>query len=68
LSEAVPRDSIITIEFDELSQENYIVWQPIVVGSGETKEYALEDLRNAAHFGVDTIIDLKLGDIGCHDS
>jgi hypothetical protein len=55
-------------EYDELSQNYYIVWQSIVIGSGGTKEHALEDLRDAAHFGVDTIIDLKLGDIGCHDS
>lgn len=60
-NESVPRDSIITIKFDEPSQEYYIVWQPIVIGSGGTKEHALEDLRDAAHFGVDTVIGLKLG-------
>ena len=53
----------INLEFDSESRDYYVVWQPIVVGRGKTKHKALEDLREAAHFGVDTLIDLKSADI-----
>jgi len=56
----VSRNNNIKIEFDEETQNYYIIWQPIVVSLGKTKGEALEDLREAAHFGVDTIIDLKI--------
>jgi len=56
----VSRNHDIEIEFDEETQNYYIIWQPIVVSLGKTKDEALEDLREAAHFGVDTMIDLKL--------
>jgi hypothetical protein len=49
------------------SGEYYIIWEPIVTGMGKTKREALEDLRAAAHFGVDTLIDLKLKNIKKED-
>jgi len=53
----------IRIEFDGVTRHYYIVWELSVTSSGETKEEALEDLREAAHFGVDNLIDQKLRDI-----
>ena len=50
----------IDLEFDKKSGEYYIVWEPVVIGAGKTAGEALEDLREAAHFGVDTLIDRKL--------
>ena len=57
----------INLEFDNKSGEYYIVWEPVVIGAGETAGEALEDLREAAHFGVDTLIDRKLQDIKKED-
>jgi orotidine-5'-phosphate decarboxylase len=54
----------INLEFDRESGEYYIIWKPLVIGMGKTRGKALEDLREAAHFGVDTLVDLKLKDIG----
>jgi len=53
----------IKLEFDKQTGEYYIIWEPVVIGAGKTKSDALEDLREAAHFGVDTLIDLKLENI-----
>ena len=53
----------IDLEFDKESGEYYIVWEPLVIGSGKTRDEALRDLREAAHFGVDTVIGRKLKDI-----
>ena len=53
----------INLEFDSETGEYYIIWEPIVISMGKTRREALEDLRTAAHFGVDTLIDLKLKDI-----
>jgi hypothetical protein len=50
-------------KFDRETQGHYIIWDPIVIGMGKTKREALEDLRAAAHFGVDTLIDLRLKQI-----
>jgi hypothetical protein len=52
--------SEIHIEFDEDMKGYYAVWKPLVIGTGETRKKALDDLRQAAHFGVDTFIDLAL--------
>jgi hypothetical protein len=54
----------IKLEFDGESGEYFIIWKPVVIGMGATRTRALEDLRKAAHFGVDTLINLKLKDIG----
>ena len=59
----VSRSEDILIELDGESQDYYVIWQPKVVGAGRTKQEALEDLRQAAHFGVDTMIDLKLRNV-----
>jgi len=59
----VSRTSEIHIAFDEVIQGYYAVWEPIVIGAGKTRHEALKDLRKAAHFGVDTFIELKLEDI-----
>jgi predicted RNase H-like HicB family nuclease len=53
----------INLEFDIETGEYYIIWKPVVIGMGKTRTKALEDLREAAHFGVDTLIDLKFKDI-----
>jgi predicted RNase H-like HicB family nuclease len=57
----------INLEFDNKIGEYYIVWEPVVIGAGKTAGEALEDLREAAHFGVDTLIDRKLQDIKKED-
>jgi predicted RNase H-like HicB family nuclease len=57
----------IDLEFDKESGEYYIVWEPVVIGAGKTAGEALEDLREAAHFGVDTLIDRKLENIKKED-
>jgi len=57
----------INFEYDEKSGEYYIVWEPVVVCAGKTERQALEDLRGAAHLGVDTLIDLKLANIKKED-
>lgn len=59
----MPSSSDIEIEFDRETEDYYIVWEPVVISSGKTKEEALEDLREAAHFGVDTFVHLKLRDV-----
>lgn len=53
----------IKLEFDRETQQYYIIWEPIVIGTGRTRVTALEDLREAAHSGVDTLIDSKLKDM-----
>jgi predicted RNase H-like HicB family nuclease len=60
----VSRNNDIELEFDDETRNYYIVWEPIVISLGKTRQKALEDLRRAAHFGMDTLIDLKLKDIG----
>jgi predicted RNase H-like HicB family nuclease len=57
----------INLEFDKTSGGYYIIWEPVVIGAGKTADEALEDLREAAHFGVDTLIDRKLQDIKKED-
>ena len=50
----------IIVECDTDTMDYYSVWEPIVIGAGKTAREALEDLREAAHFSVDRLIDLKL--------
>ena len=57
----------INLEFDEKGEEYYIVWEPVVIGTGKTADEALQDLKEAAHFGVDTMIDRKLKDVKKED-
>jgi predicted RNase H-like HicB family nuclease len=56
-------NSNIEIEYDGEKGDYYIVWQPLIIGVGKAVIEALQDLKEAAHAGVDTIIDLKLKDI-----
>lgn len=54
-------DSGIKIEYDDTIQSYYVVWQPLAsAGLGGTEKEALEELRRAAHYGIDTMVDLKL--------
>lgn len=49
----------IAIDYDEYSGCYFIIWQPFpAVGAGDTKQSALDDLREAIHAGVDTLINL----------
>ena len=50
----------IEIELDQETNNYFIIWEPRVISLGRTPEDALSDLREAAHRGVDTLIDLKL--------
>ena len=50
----------IKIEYDNDTGTYYIIWQPVVIGSGNSVLEVLKDLREAAHFGIDTFIDMKL--------
>jgi hypothetical protein len=54
------KTGIITLKFDREAREYYVIWESVVIATGTTRREALEDLRTAAHFGVDTMIDLKL--------
>ncbi len=55
----------IQIEYDEEIQSYYIAWNPLItIGMGKTEEEALDELRQAAHFGIDTVVDLELVEIG----
>ena len=53
----------IEIEYDRDSGEYYIIWQPVVIGSGTSLHELLKDLRETAHFGIDTFVDMKLASI-----
>ncbi len=53
----------IEIEFDEATRSYFIVWTPLIAGAGGTEHEALQELRDAAHFGVDALIDMKIKDI-----
>jgi len=59
----MPRQNDIHLELDELTHDYYAFWEPVAMGAGKTMRDALDDLRQAAHFGIDTFIDLKLKDI-----
>ncbi len=58
-------DSEMTIEYDDELQSYYIFCNSMAAaGLGETKQEALADLREAAHLGIDTMVNLKLAEIG----
>ena len=55
----------IQIEYDSVSSTYYIVWQPmVVVGGGSSRKAALDDLKSAAHFGIDTILNKEIEKTG----
>jgi O-succinylbenzoate synthase len=62
----IPATRDIDVEFDEETRSHFVVWQPFLVGSGMTQREALEDLRAAAHFGIDAMIDSELVKIKSH--
>ena len=51
----------VEIGFDGESLGYYADCRFIAIGLGKTKEEALEDLRQAGHFEVDSFINMKLG-------
>jgi len=53
----------VEIRFDKESLNYYADCRLIAIGLGKTREEALEDLREAGHFGVETLINMK-SDIG----
>lgn len=54
----------IEIEFDDVSKNYYIVWQPpVAVGSGSSKIEALRDVLEGIHFCVDSLIEQKLKEV-----
>jgi predicted RNase H-like HicB family nuclease len=53
----------IEIELDPETNDYFIIWEPRVISLGKTEKEALEDLREAAHFAVDILVDLKHKDI-----
>jgi hypothetical protein len=57
----------IRLDYDKESGDYYIVWEPVVVSAGRTARRALEELRGAAHSGVDTLIDLKIKELKKED-
>jgi len=59
----MPRRNDIQIEYDEETRSYYTVWEPVFISSGKTRNAALSDLKQAAHFGVDAFIDLKIKEI-----
>lgn len=62
---AAPPYSKMLIEYDEILRSYYVIWNPMVaVGLGRTEKKALEELRAAAHLGVDTAINARLEGIG----
>jgi predicted RNase H-like HicB family nuclease len=59
----LPYDEII-IAYDDDSQSYYCIWRPLTsVGLGGTKAEALDDLRAAAHLGIETMVNSKLREI-----
>ena len=59
-------ESDIRIEYDEELRSYYIFWNPMAAaGLGGTEKEALEELRAAAHFGIDTAVDIKLAEFSC---
>lgn len=62
----MPEDNDITIEYEPESNGHYVCWQPClpVIGSGTNGIEALLDLKQTAHFFIDSLIDAKLTDLG----
>jgi predicted RNase H-like HicB family nuclease len=56
-----PPDNEIRTEYDDDSQSYFVIWQPLTaIGMGRTEQAALEDMRAAAHFGIETMVNSKL--------
>jgi hypothetical protein len=54
----------LRIETDDETGCRYVIWQPMVsIGLGATEREALEDLRHAAHAGIDGSIAEKFREL-----
>jgi predicted RNase H-like HicB family nuclease len=54
----------IVIGYDGDSRNYYGIWRPLIgIGLGKTEAEVLDDLRAAALFGIETMVDLKLREI-----
>jgi len=54
----------ILVTYDDDSQSYYCIWRPLTsIGLGKTEAEALNDLRAAAHFDIETMVDLKLSEV-----
>ena len=61
---SLPSDNEIRTEYDSDSQSYFVIWRPLTaIGMGRTEQAALEDLRTAAHFGIETMVNSKLSTI-----
>ena len=59
----LPYDEIM-IAYDDDSQSYYCIWRPLTsIGLGRTEAEALDDLRAAAHLGIETMVNSKLREI-----
>ncbi len=59
-----PADDEIIMEYDKVTESYYVIWESMaVVGMGRTKKEALDDLIKAANFGMETMVNLKLGEV-----
>ena len=59
----LPFDEIV-IDYDDDSQSYYCIWRPLTsIGLGKTEAEAVDDLREAAIFGIETTVDSKLREI-----
>lgn len=59
----------ISVEFDDYTRSYYAtVIPPAAVGSGRTASKALSDLRKAAYYGIDTLIDIKMVNINSENT
>ena len=55
----VPQDNMY-LEYDSEKGEYYVTLLPVIVAAGKTRHEALEEVRMAAHFCIDTLVDLEL--------
>ena len=53
----------IEVKLDSETQDYYVIWQPLVIASGGSEVKALQELREAAHSGIDVMIDMKLREL-----
>ena len=60
---SIPNHEIL-IESDAETDGFYTIWEPgSAIGMGTTKKEALDDLREAVHLYIDTMVDAKLREV-----
>ena len=58
-------DEEMIMEYDKVTDSYYVIWEPVaVIGMGRTEREALDDLREAANLGIETLVNLKLTEVG----